>query len=156
MSLSIDIKGAGEVRAALERMKRGLLTPELINGLADEAKRMVLERTSLGFDHEGRRFRPYSKAYGEERRKKGRGADRVDLRMEGHMLGDIRTRVDTSKMKGFVHFQRAVERKKALYHNEAGVGKKRVKREFFRLSRENLSKLDKIIDGHIEKVLNRA
>ena len=68
----------------------------------------------------------------------------------------METRVDPTGTSSVLYFKGAKEKEVAFCHNEEGVGKKKVKREFFNLSDEDQKRLEKLIGSHIDKVLREA
>jgi len=156
MRVSIEIEGSERLKDTLGRVKKELLSPELLEGITRDMGAGLKQRTEEGLDYEGRRFEPYSEKYKKIRRKKGKKTGAVDLRMSGRMPGSMETRVDPTGTSSVLYFKGAKEKEVAFCHNEEGVGKKKVKREFFNLSDEDQKRLEKLIGSHIDKVLREA
>ena len=90
----------------------------------------IKDRTqNKGKDFRGNPFAPYSKRYS---RRLVKESGHVDLTDTGQMFSSLTYKLSGNKANLF--FGRNVENKKAYYHDVAGVGKKKVKRKFFRLS----------------------
>ncbi len=87
--------------------------------------------TEKGIDAYGKRFTPYSTKY---KRASVKQSGVVDLTDKGHMMGNLSTKITPSK--GMLFFSRSVEAKKAMYHNNIGVGKKKITRKFFMISKK--------------------
>ena len=111
----------------------------------------IKERTARGVDYQEKEFAPYSVAYEELRRKKGRAVDKVNLLFKGKMLGAITT--DARKGEGTIFFSSATESDKA-YRHVAGLGNL-PKREFFRLSRKDANFITDTLNKHIDTELEK-
>ena len=152
--MSFSIKGAKGLDAMVESLQRDIINPGLVKTVAAEAMAIMLERTAMGKDVEGRQFRPYSGRYKRQRAKKGRGTSRVDLNMTGNMLGAMRTGIDVAKMEASVYFREdSPEAEKALYHNEKKGRDARERREFFGLGDKDKARILNLIDEHVKRTL---
>lgn len=90
----------------------------------------IKDRTqNKGKDYRGNPFAPYSKRYS---RRLVKESGHVDLTDTGQMFSSLTYRL--SKNNANLFFGRNQENKKAYFHDVTGVGKKKVKRKFFRLS----------------------
>src|SRR5210317_312084 len=90
----------------------------------------IKDRTqNKGKDFRGNQFVTYSKRY---TRRLVKESGHVDLTDTGQMFSALTYRL--SKDNANLFFSRNQENRKAYYHDVAGVGKKKVKRKFFRLS----------------------
>jgi hypothetical protein len=90
----------------------------------------IKDRTqNKGKDFKGNSFIPYSKKY---TRAKIKESGNVDLTDTGQMFSSLTYRIANKSADLF--FSQGFQNRKAYYHDVAGVGKKKVKRPFFRLS----------------------
>lgn len=90
----------------------------------------IKDRTqNKGKDFRGNPFIPYSKKY---TRAKIKESGHVDLTDTGQMFSSLTYRLANKSANLF--FSQGFQNRKAYYHDVAGVGKKKVKRPFFRLS----------------------
>jgi len=90
----------------------------------------IKDRTqNKGKDFRGNPFIPYSKKY---TRAKIKESGHVDLTDTGQMFSSLTYRLANNSSNLF--FSQGFQNRKAYYHDVAGVGKKKVKRPFFRLS----------------------
>tara|TARA_S200002703_G_scaffold119561_1_gene105344 strand:- start:204 stop:665 length:462 start_codon:yes stop_codon:yes gene_type:complete len=90
----------------------------------------IKDRTqNKGKDFKGNPFIPYSKKY---TRAKIKESGHVDLTDTGQMFSSLTYRLANKSANLF--FSQGFQNRKAYYHDVAGVGKKKVKRPFFRLS----------------------
>lgn len=91
---------------------------------------LIKDRTqNKGIDYKRRPFAPYSKSY---TRAKVKESGHVDLTDTQQMFSALTYRM--AKNTANIFFSRREENTKAYFHDVAGVGKKKVKRKFFRLS----------------------
>lgn len=91
---------------------------------------MIRDRTqNRGLDYKRRPFAPYSKSY---TRAKVKESGHVDLTDSGNMFSALTYRL--ARNSANIFFGRREENTKAYFHDVEGVGKKKVKRKFFRLS----------------------
>ena len=67
------------------------------------------------------------------------------------MFSSLTSKITPSK--GELFFRLADANKKAFFHDEAGAGKKKVKREFFSISKDEEVKIEKIFFSVLEKEL---
>ncbi|MBI5588326.1 MAG: hypothetical protein HY889_08185 [Deltaproteobacteria bacterium] len=91
--------------------------------------------------------------YKKVREKKGKSADRVDLRSSGRMLDDIKAEVSVGENRSEMFFNAIESFDKAYRHQVSGVGKNKVVRKFFGLTEEEKSGLTGIFSAHVERVL---
>jgi hypothetical protein len=90
----------------------------------------IKDRTqNKGKDFKGNPFIPYSKKYTRANIKE---SGHVDLTDTGQMFSSLTYRLANKSADLF--FSQGFQNRKAYYHDVAGVGKKKVKRPFFRLS----------------------
>jgi hypothetical protein len=160
-SLKQNIRSQAE-QAFVERLSRTKFR-QAAEAVADEAIKIILERTSDGVDVDGRRFTKYSKGYeklkGDFVKSKAakrflRGRTRFAakglpnwMRATGQMLSSMTTRNERISRRGnqlLIEFDITFASKEngeiASYHNETGAGKSRVKRRFLGLSRKGSSR----------------
>jgi len=98
---------------------------------ARTAVRLIRERTVRGYDRHGRPFRPYAERTREDRAKRGRQVDHVDLSDTGAMLAALTVRPRGSG-RAEVIFAAPREAAKAAGHQ---FGARHLpKREFFGLT----------------------
>jgi len=155
MSIGIrgEIKGPAALGSYIKRIKRDLVTRGLIEDLAIEAKKRILQRTSEGKDFRGMSFKPYSQRWRKERSARGRKTSRVDLEFEGRMLAELETKTDQGSATARVYFSNDSEAAKARYHSITGAGKSGARREFFALGEVDKRALEKMVEDHIKGVL---
>ena len=102
---------------------------------------MITKRTQKGNLPDGGKMLPYAKSTKKSRSKRGRQTGFVDLTDSGKMFRSLDYR-----KKGFKNtllFTNMERAKIASFHDSFGVGKKRVKRPFFAIGR---NEEDKIVD----------
>lgn len=89
---------------------------EQIYKMSDSIITRIRNRTDSGVDKNNKRFKPYTKAYAQQK-----GMTRVNLAVEGHMLGAI----DSKKITGGIrlYFNKTNENKKA-HGNQIKYGRK--------------------------------
>ena len=110
--------------------------------------RNIKDRTQRkGIDVNGSPFRPYSKAY---RRRLVKQSGVVDLTDTGQMFSSLTSRIVPSK--GTLFFRQAQANKKAYYHDEAGAGKTKVRRQFFSISKKEEVNIQKIFEDVIKGI----
>lgn len=61
--MTITIKGAAELRGQLQIIENFLNDPKPMEGIIEDIKETILEKTEDGHDYVDRNFKPYSKAY---------------------------------------------------------------------------------------------
>ncbi|HDR68000.1 MAG TPA: hypothetical protein ENN61_02995 [Bacteroidaceae bacterium] len=118
-----------------------------MEGMVEDGKELVLEKTAKGYDYKHRKFTPYSKRYA-----KRKGSKLVNMRLSGDMLESIITEVISHD-----HGRIKVTNKEVIanVHN-TGTGKQ-PQREFMNINKSNLAKLQKKhLDDPIMKILGRA
>ena len=96
------------------RLIQNELERELAVALQDEQAE-IKTKTLRGVDFQGRRFKPYSKAYAQKRLKAGRNSQKVDLTFTGRMLANMTSRVrdQGGELVGEIGFASATEAAKA-------------------------------------------
>ena len=151
MSLEVYMSGLDKLGDFIESVRENLVNRKVLDSMAAEAKRLLLDRTAAGKDIQGAPFKPYSKPYRKAREKRGLSATRVDLKRTGEMLGDIST--ESSLDKGFstVSFNNRKSALKAFFHHE-----EESKREFFGLDAAGHDAVKMMLEEHIDEVINNA
>ena len=132
---SNTIQIANEIKAMSKKMS-GAIKKSLAHVSAFEIAAIRKRTSEKGIDAFGRPFAPYSPNY---KRAGVKQSGVVDLKDKGHMLGSLATKVSASK--GELFFRRNIESKKAAFHDLFGVGKKRITRQFFRISKDEQKKI---------------
>ena len=128
------------------------------------------ERSMLGLDYRGERFKEYSKRYAAFRREHGRSTDVVNLEFTGGMWGALRTAETPSSVKVFFLAQTATPLpKKAKAKKSKAKKKKEDKgrrtteaakaaflnktRPFFYFSEKQMKRIAEIYDDHLKELL---
>jgi hypothetical protein len=88
MEKTITITGLKGVLGQVAEVRALIASPKPMEGMVEDAKKVILEKTAAGKDYLHRSFSPYSKAYAKKK-----GSTRVDLKVSGTMLGAIKTAV---------------------------------------------------------------
>ena len=135
---SNSIQIANEIKG-ISRKMAGAIKKSLANVSAFEVVQIKQRTQSKGIDAFGKPFKPYSPSY------KRAGVKRsgvVDLTDTGQMFSSLTTKVTASK--GVLFFRQNLANKKAAFHDEFGVGKKKITRQFFRISKDEQKKIRKL------------
>ncbi|MFQ5737115.1 MAG: hypothetical protein ACE5GY_09705 [Thermodesulfobacteriota bacterium] len=154
MTLNVNVEGLEGLKGLLAEIRNDLISGEILERMAMEAKDRVLERTSTGKDFENKAFAPYSKAYGKAREKRGLPGTTVDLRFTGEMLDDLTTSTDPAKGESTVFFKDGKSARKALSHDGPGAGG--VRRRFLGLSSADRHAIREMLEEHIGEVIKDA
>ena len=109
------------------------------------------DRTRKGRDFRGRAFRPYSPKYAKRRAKEGRTTT-PNLFRSGQMLGNMTART-FSPTNAEIFFRSNLQNIKAFYNDTHGVGKAKIKREFFSVGKKEEDKAVKIFTDTIMRDL---
>ena len=88
----MSIKGAAACRRELRELEAFLQSKKPMQGVVEDVKAGLLEKTAAGHDYRGRNFEPYSADYKKRRAKKGLST-KPDLRVTGAMLGAMKAEV---------------------------------------------------------------
>ena len=142
---SIQVKK--ELLKVSQRVPRAI-KKALANAAAFEIGAIKKRTQSRGVDFRGRPFEPYSPKY---KRAAVKQSGVVDLTDTGQMFSSLTSRISPSK--GELFFRQGFANRKAFFHDEAGAGRKRVKREFFSISKDEETKIEKIFFSVLEKEL---
>ena len=132
-----------EVKKLLKRIgrKQRKAIQTSLNRVSNMAILMITKRTQKGRLPDGGKMLPYAQSTKKDRKKRGRQTGFVDLTDTGKMFRSLDYR-----KKGFKNtllFTNMERAKIASFHDSFGVGKKRVKRPFFAIGR---NEEDKIVD----------
>ena len=134
-SNSIEI--ANEIKAMTKKMSSAI-TKSLANVSSFEIDAITDRTQNKGIDAYGRPFKPYSPSYKRARVKQ---SGVVDLTDTGQMFNSLAFKASASK--GVLFFRQNLANKKAAFHDEFGVGKKKITRQFFRISKDEAEKIRK-------------
>ena len=120
----------------------------LANATAFEISAIKERTQKKGIDFRGRAFKPYSSKY---KRRLVKQSGVVDLTDTGQMFSSLTSKVTPSK--GELFFRQASANRKAFFHDEAGVGRKKIIRPFFRISKKEETNIEKIFFNVLEREL---
>jgi hypothetical protein len=148
--MSVKVKGLDRLVTKLDKLASEAVSNDVLKKAVLKTKANILIRTNEGKDFKGKTFEKYTDQYKTFRANKGRGS-KVDLQFERQMLNSMTTIF--GHRTGKITFTRPVERAKAYYNTVKGVGKKKTKREFFRLSKKNKNDILKEFQLHIKGLL---
>jgi len=140
-----------EVRKELLKVSQRVpkaIKKALANAAAFEIGAIKKRTLQKGIDYRGNAFAPYSPRY---KRAAVKQSGVVDLKDTGQMFSSLTSKITPSK--GELFFRLADANKKAFFHDEAGAGRKKVKREFFSISKDEEVKIEKIFFSVLEKEL---
>ena len=143
---SNSIKIANEIKGMSKKMS-GAIKKSLAHVSAFEIEAIRKRTSEKGIDAFGRPFAPYSPNY---KRAGVKQSGVVDLKDQGHMLGSMAFKVSASK--GVLFFRQREQNLKASYHDIFGVGKKKITRQFFRISKDEQKK----IRSEFSRILTKA
>ena len=138
-----------QVRKSLQRVSKQVpkaIKRALANATAFEIAAIKERTQSKGIDF--RAFKPYSPKY---KRRLVKQSGVVDLTDTGQMFSSLTSKVTPSK--GELFFRQASANRKAFFHDEAGVGRKRIIRPFFRISKKEETNIEKIFFNVLEREL---
>ena len=135
---SNSIQISNEIKAMSKKMS-GAIKKSLANVSAFEILKIKERTQSKGVDAFGKPFTPYSPSYKRANVKK---SGVVDLTDTGQMFSSLQTKVTASK--GVIFFRQNLANKKAAFHDMFGVGKQRITRKFFRISKDEQKKIQKL------------
>ena len=135
-SNSIEI--ANEIKAMSKKMS-GAIKKSLANVSAFEVVQIKQRTQSKGVDAYGKRFKPYSPKY---KRASVKQSGVVDLTDTEQMFNSLTSKVSASK--GVLFFRQNPANKKAAFHDMFGVGKKKITRQFFRISKDEQKKIQRL------------
>lgn len=138
----------------------------LLRDIGDLAIRLIRSRTERGIDVNGVPFQALSDDYADAKREAGLPAV-ADLTVSGRMLNDMRasvpakgvTEIRFTSQGGratggtFIQRSRAVgAADKAYFHDVAGAGKSRVRREFFGLTDADETLIVERVRAYLQQV----
>jgi len=144
---SNSIQIANEIKG-ISRKMAGAIKKSLANVSAFEIKEIKQRTQTKGVDAFGRPFKPYSPNY---KRAGVKQSGVVDLTDTGQMFSSLTFKVSASK--GVLFFRQNLANKKAAFHDIFGVGKQKITRQFFRISKDEQNKIRKIFARVLEKEL---
>ena len=139
---SNSVQIANEIKAISTKMA-GAIKKSLANVSAFEIKEIIQRTQTKGIDAYGRKFKPYSPNY---KRAGVKQSGVVDLKDTGQMFSSLTSKVTSSK--GVLFFRQREQNLKASYHDIFGVGKKKITRQFFRISKDEQKKI-RILFGKV-------
>tara|TARA_R100001460_G_scaffold28111_2_gene56398 strand:+ start:630 stop:1094 length:465 start_codon:yes stop_codon:yes gene_type:complete len=142
---SNTIQIANEIKGISQKMSSAI-KKSLANVSAFEIKEIRSRTQTKGVDAFGRKFKPYSPNY---KRAGVKQSGVVDLKDTGQMFSSLTSKITASK--GELFFRQKAQNDKAAFHDIFGVGKKRITRQFFRISKDEQKKIRTIFS----KVLAR-
>ena len=145
--MTVEVSGLIPTKKMLQEISEFLESKKPMEGMVEDGKELVLEKTAKGFDYKHRKFHPYSPAYAKRKKSKT-----VNLRVTGDMLNSLRTEVFSHE-----HGQIKITNKEIIaYIHHTGTGKM-PQREFMNINKSNITKLQKKhFDDPIMKILGRA
>ena len=135
---SNSIQIANEIKG-ISRKMAGAIKKSLANVSAFEILKIKERTQTKGVDAFGRPFKPYSPNY---KRAGVKQSGVVDLTDTGQMFSSLTSKVTVSK--GVLFFRQNLANKKAAFHDVFGVGKQRITRKFFRISKDEQKKIQKL------------
>ena len=144
---SNSIQIANEIKG-ISRKMAGAIKKSLANVSAFEIKEIKQRTQTKGVDAFGRRFKPYSPNY---KRAGVKQSGVVDLTDTGQMFSSLTSKVTASK--GVLFFRQNLANKKAAFHDIFGVGKQKITRQFFRISKDEQKKIRTIFARVLAKEL---
>ena len=142
---SNTIQIANEIKGISQKMSSAI-KKSLANVSAFEISEIRSRTQTKGVDAFGRKFKPYSPNY---KRAGVKQSGVVDLKDTGQMFSSLTSKITASK--GELFFRQKAQNDKAAFHDIFGVGKKRITRQFFRISKDEQKKIRTIFS----KVLAR-
>lgn len=90
--MGVKVKGIDRARRELRDIEEFLKSKKPMQGIVEDIKEGILEKTAAGHDYRGRNFSPYSEAYKKRRAKQGLST-KPNLSATGAMLGALKTEV---------------------------------------------------------------
>lgn len=128
-----------------------VFSERLMNEIGMYAISQIQIRTAEGKDVEGKPFSPYSERYRLFRKKKGRPVDKVNLFFTGSMMSSMTHEAteDTAK----IFFMNTPD--KSGVSNPLKAWALNQKRSFFALSRQDQQEIERLLQEHIEALLER-
>ena len=118
-----------------------------IDQAGEQLKTIIVKRTELGKDQDGKKFIGYSSAYAELK-----GKSTVDLEDTNQMLQSISSKA-VSKNKAQVFFRSQREATKGLFHQK-GMGNL-PKRKFFGFNKKTEKVIQRTYENFLKKEIRR-
>ena len=155
MSVTIKLKGSGELIAKLDKIERELFTKKMMGRIAAKAVQLIHERTTgKNRDKFGRPFKKYSPKYraAKAELREGRGfTGNVDLQLSNDMMNHLTFYVQGVD-RAYLHWPRPKDNIKAVGHVNGPGGLP--KRDFFGLTSAEELELMTIPTKYLRKVIN--
>ena len=150
VNINVEVSAA---KGALDQLKLKIprSSRKALSKTAMFLQNAIKDRTRKGRDFRGRAFRPYSPKYAKRRAKEGR-TKKPNLFRSVQMLGNMTART-FSPTKAEIFFRSNLQNIKAFYNDTHGVGKAKVKREFFSVGKKEEDKAVKIFTDTIMRDL---
>ena len=150
VNINVEVSAA---KGALDQLKLKIprSSRKALSKTAMFLQNAIKDRTRKGRDFRGRAFRPYSPKYAKRRAKEGRTTT-PNLFRSGQMLGNMTART-FSPTKAEIFFRSNLQNIKAFYNDTHGVGKAKIKREFFSVGKKEEDKAVKIFTDTIMRDL---
>lgn len=152
VAMKITLKGDGELKVRLSKVKAKMLTRTIMGQMAGSAVRLIFKRTvEKGQDKHGKPFKKYSRGYLETKKERGGKffSNKPNLFDGGDMVGDLDFIVENTS-RAFLHFPKTGEALKASGHIH---GSRRLpKRDFFGLTTKEEKAMLLIPKSHLERL----
>lgn len=140
-----------QVKKSLQQVSKQIpraVKKALANAAAYEISAIKERTQSKGIDYQGRAFKPYSTKY---KRRLVKQSGVVDLTDTGQMFSSLTSKITPSK--GELFFRQASANRKAFFHDQAGVGKKKIIRPFFRIAKKEETNIVNIFFNVLQREL---
>ena len=152
MVATVKVKtNVAEIQAIVKKIEKrstSAIKKALANASAFEVGAIKKRTQQKGIDYKGRPFKPYSVKY---KRAAVKQSGVVDLTDTGQMFSSLTFKATESK--GTLFFRQQQANRKAFFHDEAGAGRKKVIRPFFRIGKDEEKKIEKIFFNVLEREL---
>ena len=151
ITLDCGVTNVAEIQAIVKKIEKrssSAIKKALANASAFEVGAIKKRTQQKGIDYKGRPFKPYSVKY---KRAAVKQSGVVDLTDTGQMFSSLTSKVTPSK--GELFFRQAAANRKAFFHDEAGAGRKKVMKPFFRISKKEETNIEKIFCNVLEREL---
>ena len=132
----------------IEKRTKSAVKKALANASAFQVGAIKKKKKKKGVDFQGRPFKPYSIKY---KRAAVKQSGVVDLTDTGQMFSSLTFKA--TETKGTLFFRQQQANKKAFFHDEAGAGRKKVIRPFFRIGSDEEKKIENIFFKVLDKEL---
>ena len=149
MSRGNASKQANDINFRFNVLSRKLSTREIMAAAAQLVRDNIFVRTNSGKDKDNRSFKKYSPKYSAKE-----GKTLVNMTQTGQMMNSMSFKA-LSKNRGLVFFSNSRAINLAKKHNEEGIGREKIKREFFGANdmdqKDVISQYQKAIDEEIRR-----